>query len=30
MYSRQMTHGSGVIANPDTVEGMLESLGLIS
>ncbi|KAI5671085.1 hypothetical protein M9H77_11449 [Catharanthus roseus] len=27
MYSRQMTHGSGVIANPDTVEGMLESLG---
>ncbi|CAJ1962940.1 unnamed protein product [Sphenostylis stenocarpa] len=26
-YNRQMTNGSSVIANPETVEGMLESLG---
>ena len=26
-YNRQMTHGSVVTANPETVEGMLESLG---
>ncbi|XP_062012620.1 uncharacterized protein LOC133729152 [Rosa rugosa] len=27
MYGRQMTHGSTVTANPETVVGMLESLG---
>ncbi|KAJ1420909.1 SIT4 phosphatase-associated protein family [Sesbania bispinosa] len=27
MYNRQMTNGSTVTANPETVEGMLESLG---
>ncbi|KAG8385216.1 hypothetical protein BUALT_Bualt03G0019100 [Buddleja alternifolia] len=27
MYNRQMTHGSGSAANPETVQGMLESLG---
>ncbi|KAL3833706.1 hypothetical protein ACJIZ3_008442 [Penstemon smallii] len=27
MYNRQMTHGSGTAAHPETVEGMLESLG---
>ncbi|KAL3851523.1 hypothetical protein ACJIZ3_013405 [Penstemon smallii] len=27
MYNRQMTHGAGIAANPETVEGMLESLG---
>lgn len=26
-YNRQMTNGSAVTANPETVEGMLESLG---
>ncbi|KAF8413515.1 hypothetical protein HHK36_001505 [Tetracentron sinense] len=26
-YSRQLTHGPAITANPDTVEGMLESLG---
>ncbi|KAL8108435.1 uncharacterized protein LOC141670663 [Apium graveolens] len=26
-YNRQMSHGSGATANPETVEGMLESLG---
>ncbi|KAL3643740.1 hypothetical protein CASFOL_014555 [Castilleja foliolosa] len=27
LYSRQMTHGSGSAANPETVQAMLESLG---
>ncbi|XP_034698126.1 serine/threonine-protein phosphatase 6 regulatory subunit 2 isoform X2 [Vitis riparia] len=27
MYNRQLTHGSTITANPETVEGMLESLG---
>ncbi|KAK6150137.1 hypothetical protein DH2020_017662 [Rehmannia glutinosa] len=27
LYSRQMTHGSGSTANPETVQAMLESLG---
>ncbi|GAV67258.1 SAPS domain-containing protein [Cephalotus follicularis] len=27
MYNRQLTHGPPIIANPETVEGMLESLG---
>ncbi|PIN22429.1 SAP family cell cycle dependent phosphatase-associated protein [Handroanthus impetiginosus] len=27
MYHRQMSHGSGITPNPETVEGMLESLG---
>ncbi|PIN07329.1 SAP family cell cycle dependent phosphatase-associated protein [Handroanthus impetiginosus] len=27
MYTRQMAHGSGSAANPETVQGMLESLG---
>ncbi|KAL6992192.1 hypothetical protein U1Q18_010299 [Sarracenia purpurea var. burkii] len=27
MYSRQLTHGSTISANPETVEGMLGSLG---
>lgn len=27
MYTRQTTHGSGSSANPETVQGMLESLG---
>ncbi|KAI3455938.1 hypothetical protein Pfo_012601 [Paulownia fortunei] len=27
MYTRQMTHGSGSAANPETVQGMLESIG---
>lgn len=27
MYNRQMTHGSAISANAETVEGMLESLG---
>ena len=27
MFGRQMIHGSTVAANPETVEGMLESLG---
>ncbi|KAI3466866.1 hypothetical protein Pfo_023529 [Paulownia fortunei] len=27
MYNRQISHGSGITANPETVEGMLESLG---
>ncbi|XP_059668483.1 uncharacterized protein LOC132313634 [Cornus florida] len=26
-YNRQLTHGSTITANPETVEGMLESLG---
>ena len=29
MYGRQMTHGSTVTANPETVVGMLESLGKV-
>lgn len=29
-YNRQMTNGSAVAANPETVEGMLESLGKTS
>ncbi|KAL2524406.1 SIT4 phosphatase-associated family protein [Abeliophyllum distichum] len=28
-YNRQMTHGSGISVKPETVEGMLESLGNI-
>ncbi|XP_073129268.1 uncharacterized protein [Henckelia pumila] len=27
MYNHQMTHGSGIAADPETVEGMLENLG---
>ncbi|XP_073307586.1 uncharacterized protein [Primulina huaijiensis] len=27
MYNHQMTHGSGISADPETVEGMLENLG---
>lgn len=27
MYNRQLTQGSAITANPETVEGMLESLG---
>ncbi|KAL0321397.1 UNVERIFIED_CONTAM: Serine/threonine-protein phosphatase 6 regulatory subunit [Sesamum radiatum] len=27
MYNRQMSQGAGITANPETVEGMLESLG---
>lgn len=27
MYTRQMTHGSGAAANPETVQGMLDGLG---
>lgn len=27
MYNRQLTHGSSITANPETVEGMLGSLG---
>lgn len=27
MFGRQMIHGSTVSANPETIEGMLESLG---
>ncbi|KAG8365659.1 hypothetical protein BUALT_Bualt18G0129000 [Buddleja alternifolia] len=27
MYNRQMTNGSGITANPETVQGMLESVG---
>ncbi|CAA0832289.1 SIT4 phosphatase-associated family protein [Striga hermonthica] len=27
LYGRQMTHGSGSLANPETVQGMLERLG---
>ncbi|KAL2473845.1 SIT4 phosphatase-associated family protein [Forsythia ovata] len=29
LYNRQMTHGSGISVKPETVEGMLESLGNI-
>lgn len=29
MYGRQITHGSTVTANPETVVGMLESLGKV-
>lgn len=27
MYTRQMTHGSGTAASPETVKGMLDGLG---
>ncbi|KAL0300561.1 UNVERIFIED_CONTAM: Serine/threonine-protein phosphatase 6 regulatory subunit [Sesamum radiatum] len=30
MYNRQMSQGAGITANPETVEGMLESLGILT
>ena len=30
MYNRQMVLGSGITVNPETVDGMLKSLGVIS